>query len=100
MTTSQLSSLLLLLLTFGVCTEVMGQRNPFDIKRMRGSEDVMVGPFSGTYVIGAEQHIVLVIVALSYLCGVYRQIGEAANAVVFTVEAQVFGQASQLGAHN
>ena len=54
MTTSQLSSLLLLLLTFGVCTEVMGQRNPFDIKRMRGSEDVMVGPFSGTYVIGAQ----------------------------------------------
>ena len=54
MTTSQLSSLLLLLLTFGVCADVMGQRNPFDIKRMRGSEDVMVGPFSGTYVIGAQ----------------------------------------------
>ena len=53
LTASKYSKILFVLLSVVLMGQLYAQRKPFDIKRMRGAEDVMVGPFSGTYVIGA-----------------------------------------------
>ena len=45
-------SYLIFSIAFFYLVPVFGQRDPYNLRKPKGSEDVMIGPFSGTFTMG------------------------------------------------